>query len=679
MEEHAVPQNITTFEFKLFGPFTIRQFIYVAIGGIIGAVFYFSPLPKAVSYILGAIFVFGGIGFAAIPLQGRSLDKWIIAFFRSITRPTQRIWIKDNHIPYFLETSFLRPETSPQMAQPAAPSHLTRADLQTLLAKQSAKTSNNPFDQKESQFLNQITNLASTVTATSAPPPQNQRGNQTPFSPYTNPSQPTRTTIQAAPKPAQLQAKEEEIKAQELALLQKQKDLEATKAKLEAEKQKRLDLLTDKTTTSSVPTGPEIQKRPEPSNLSSFVTTSPAHDTLPIPENLSPEREIKILPYTPSAKNQPKTDQTQNNSAETAKSMQKLAELDEVLRSQKKIEAEIKAKEEEIKAQQSKIQKEQEKFTSAWEDFKKTKNLADGIDTSTPDMLQGHMLPNIGKKTVISPVPSSNFSAMNSNGQSVAAQIASDINFGGNVIAIPGSHIQFMQGIGDTRIRKLRTRPPDFSKATLPILGERQFDISKELKKRFEQPAPQPQIKTTPAGAIAIEPVKSISDFEPVRAGEIKERESKNFAPPPSPNLNRHDQSRSHAGNQPSSAAQDRHVPQPKHGSVVQPFNYSKESAKDAPKAQVKINLSDHINTPNGVVYDSHGGLIEGALISVYDKSNKPVRAFKTNGLGQFVSVTPLPDGRYTIQTDFDGMTFDTIAFEAAGKLLEPFAITAKN
>jgi len=668
MEEHAVPQNITTFEFKLFGPFTIRQFIYVAIGGIIGAVFYFSPLPKTFSYIVGGLFVLLGIVFAAVPLQGRPLDKWIVAFFRSITRPTQRIWIKDNHVPYFLEANFLKSAPAQQVSSSVMPARISRSELQTLLARQSHSSIINPFDQKESQFLAQIASLESTVKATSAPPPQNQGINQNPFSPYQQPIQNIRTTTQAAPKPAELKAKEEEIKAQELALIEKQKALETSKIKLEEEKQKKLNLLSQKLTEpqNQIPEVSLINKGPN------------AYST---PANLNPNREIKVLPLTPESSIDLKTPQNQPT-APTVESKQKLAELDEILRSQQQIEAEIKAKEQEILRQQASIQKEQEKFSKAWEDFKKNKSLAEngGFNTSTPDMFQKHLLPNVGKKTVVSPLPSSNFSTVNSQ-SSIAAQIASDINFGGNVIAIPGNQIQFMQGIGDTRIRKLKTRPPDFSKGRLPILGERQFDISKELKKRFENPEPQPQKPIqmgSIAGGIAIEEIKKVKDFEPIKAGKISEKDSKDFAPPPSPNLNKPTTSDSHQTAQPTKAEPNENRNQ-KHGGIVQPFNYQSTQAKAAPKAEIKINLSEHPNTPNGIVYNSNGELVQGALISVFDTSGKPVRAFKTNGLGQFISVTPLANGRYTIQTDFDGLNFDTIAFEAKGQLLDPFAITAKN
>lgn len=662
MEEHAVPQNITTFEFKLFGPFTIRQFIYVAFGGIIAAIFYFSPLPKTIAYPISAIFVIGGITFAAVPLQGRPLDKWIVAFIRSISRPTQRIWIKDNHVPYFLEANFLKPTPINPAIQTLTNNRLSRADLQALLSKQARHQTSNSLDQQENQYLTQISNLASTIAPSSSLPPQNQLANQlNPYSPYQTPIREKHPTIQAAPKSSQLQAKAEEIKAQELALIQKQKELETTKIKLEEEKQKKLDLLSkqlsDKTTIS--PPQDVVNKKPE----SATTTFSQA-----------PNIDTKTLPY-------PQTTNTATftQGAKTVEeSKQKLAELDQVLEAQKKIEDEIKAKEAEILRQQVSIEQEQQKFSQAWEEFKKNKNLSEsGINTSTPDLFQKHMLPNLGKKTIVSPRPSSNFSTLNSQ-TPVSAQIASDINFGDNVIMIPGRELQFLQGIGDTRIRKLKNRPPDFSKPRLPILGERQFDVSSELKKRFEQVEPQAispiqPIKVT--GGIAIEQIQKVKDFEPQKAGRVEQRSSKDFIAPPSPNLIEHPKS-----NQPKTAQhRPDPTPIPKPASIVQPFNYKKNQAQLAPKAEVKINLSEHPNTPNGVVYDNHGGLVEGALISVYDHSGKPVRAFKTNGLGQFISVTPLPNGNYTIQTDFDGLNFDTIAFETHGKLLDPFAIKAKS
>jgi len=46
MEQHAVPRQITTFEFKLIGFMTLRQFIYLLVFIPLGVVVYFLfPIP----------------------------------------------------------------------------------------------------------------------------------------------------------------------------------------------------------------------------------------------------------------------------------------------------------------------------------------------------------------------------------------------------------------------------------------------------------------------------------------------------------------------------------------------------------------------------------------------------------------------------------------------------------
>src|SRR5450830_869986 len=46
MEQHAIPRQITTFEFKLIGFLTIKQFIYLLIFIPIGLlIFYTFPIP----------------------------------------------------------------------------------------------------------------------------------------------------------------------------------------------------------------------------------------------------------------------------------------------------------------------------------------------------------------------------------------------------------------------------------------------------------------------------------------------------------------------------------------------------------------------------------------------------------------------------------------------------------
>lgn len=62
--------------------------------------------------------------------------------------------------------------------------------------------------------------------------------------------------------------------------------------------------------------------------------------------------------------------------------------------------------------------------------------------------------------------------------------------------------------------------------------------------------------------------------------------------------------------------------------------------------------LPDVGNVIMGTVCDPRGRTLPNVLVEVIDNNNVPVRAFKTNALGQFASATPLPNGTYKIILD---------------------------
>lgn len=106
MEQHPVPQNVTTFQFRLIGDMTIKQFGYLIAGGILAVIAYKLPLPFIITWPLAGAFAFLGIGFAFIPVEERPMDVWVFSFFKSIYSPTQYIWSHDQ---------------APQDAAPVAP------------------------------------------------------------------------------------------------------------------------------------------------------------------------------------------------------------------------------------------------------------------------------------------------------------------------------------------------------------------------------------------------------------------------------------------------------------------------------------------------------------------------------------------------------------------------------
>ncbi len=103
MEQHPIPRQITSFEFKLIGFLTIKQFIYLIVFIPIGfIVYYVFPIPL-LNILLGI--ATGGIGFAFafLPINDRPMDVWIMNFIKSLTSPTQYSYHKNNEPLYFLK------------------------------------------------------------------------------------------------------------------------------------------------------------------------------------------------------------------------------------------------------------------------------------------------------------------------------------------------------------------------------------------------------------------------------------------------------------------------------------------------------------------------------------------------------------------------------------------------
>ncbi len=94
MEQHPIPQNVTTFQFRLIGDMTIKQFGYLAGGLILGYIAYKLPLPFFFTWPLALFFGLGGFGFAFVPVEERPMDVWVLSFLKNVYSPTQYLWQK---------------------------------------------------------------------------------------------------------------------------------------------------------------------------------------------------------------------------------------------------------------------------------------------------------------------------------------------------------------------------------------------------------------------------------------------------------------------------------------------------------------------------------------------------------------------------------------------------------
>jgi len=111
MEQHPIPQDVTGYKFRLVGDMTLTQFLELAGGIIVGIIFYSLPLPFFFKYPLAILSVGLGVGLAFVPVQGRPMGQWILAFIKSIYSPTMYVWKKQ-------EESNPQPQNPPTPPQP---------------------------------------------------------------------------------------------------------------------------------------------------------------------------------------------------------------------------------------------------------------------------------------------------------------------------------------------------------------------------------------------------------------------------------------------------------------------------------------------------------------------------------------------------------------------------------
>jgi hypothetical protein len=202
MEQHAIPQNVSSYQFKLVGDMTLKQFFQLAGGILVGILFYSSPLLAIIKWPLAILSVILGIGLAFLPLEERPLEKWIFAFFKAIYAPTLFFWKKTLTPPKFFQDE--SPETSSAQQDAALKNYLA-------VTAQTSGASNN-LEKAERGFLAKLTGIFSSlvsptqvtpnlaVAATPQPQPVNQGGIQLPENiPVRIPSSPQHLVVEEKP------------------------------------------------------------------------------------------------------------------------------------------------------------------------------------------------------------------------------------------------------------------------------------------------------------------------------------------------------------------------------------------------------------------------------------------------------------------------------------------------
>ncbi len=161
MENHPIPQDVTGFQFKLIGNMTVKQFAYLAGGGVIAVLLFYLPLPVLIKLPIMAIC--GGLGaaLAFLPVEGRPLDLMITNFVRDVFAPTQYLYAKEGGMLAISMIALTPPKpekkNSPQKKRHDDKQFEREVKLNEFLSHLS-KTAHTKLDEREDTYLSAIFN-----------------------------------------------------------------------------------------------------------------------------------------------------------------------------------------------------------------------------------------------------------------------------------------------------------------------------------------------------------------------------------------------------------------------------------------------------------------------------------------------------------------------------------------
>ncbi|MBU0998099.1 PrgI family protein [Patescibacteria group bacterium] len=156
MENHPIPQQISSYQFRLVGDMTLKQFFQVAGGCLVSLVFYASKLHPLIKWPFILFFCLLGVALAFLPFEDRPLETWIISFFKSIYSPTIFKWQKINTQPIFYQDEATSPQTTTATTE-------EQKKIDEYLKKSSNQGSSilSKLEQKEQEFLQALGNIFS--------------------------------------------------------------------------------------------------------------------------------------------------------------------------------------------------------------------------------------------------------------------------------------------------------------------------------------------------------------------------------------------------------------------------------------------------------------------------------------------------------------------------------------
>lgn len=173
MDQHPIPRQITTFEFKLIGFMTLRQFLYLVIFiPLAFIIFKLFPIPL-LNILLATAVGLLGVALAFVPINDRPLDVWIKNLIKRLWSPTQYFYHKENPPIYFLQDLFFTSDPHRVFA------HIeSQKKLAAYLSAQKKTPTKDTKKQVSQQLIGQsvVTSKAKQTESVSRPTPAQSAG-----------------------------------------------------------------------------------------------------------------------------------------------------------------------------------------------------------------------------------------------------------------------------------------------------------------------------------------------------------------------------------------------------------------------------------------------------------------------------------------------------------------------
>ena len=152
MESHPIPQQISSYQFRLVGDMTLKQFFQIAGGALVSIIIYSLPIIGIIKWPFVIFFALLGIALAFLPLEERPLERWIIAFFKSVYSPTLFSWKKtEGNFNYYQDEATVPDE---KILYPGG-----EAKLQEYLKNSSPNSLSGNLEKIEGSFLSSLANI----------------------------------------------------------------------------------------------------------------------------------------------------------------------------------------------------------------------------------------------------------------------------------------------------------------------------------------------------------------------------------------------------------------------------------------------------------------------------------------------------------------------------------------